>query len=322
LPFAFLADMIVLVLVMILCYSTSANTPNPIIGVLVDGPSSPDCPSIYRPSDIQEDRGCFDSVYVKWIEMAGGRVVPIPYNADNDQLDYFFNSVNALLYTGGELTLSVNTTYYQTANYLFNLSLSANENGDYFPVWGTCQGFQLLSILIAEDMSVLSRNAFDSESLLLPLDFTSDISNSKLFGDASNDILFTLANKNVTVNLHHDGVKPVDFYNNVYLPNFFSVLSTNTDRKGLEFISSIESYEYPIYGVQFHPERPQFDFQPSENIGHTPEGILAMQYLSNFLISEARKNDHSFPSPEEEAEALIYNYPTTYLGNSTLIYFL
>src|SRR5688500_10207049 len=39
-------------------------------------------------------------------------------------------------------------------------------------VWGTCQGFQLMSILGAEDEDVLIHNAFDSENLPLPLHFT------------------------------------------------------------------------------------------------------------------------------------------------------
>jgi hypothetical protein len=37
-----------------------------------------------------------------------------------------------------------------------------------------------------------------------------------------------------------------------------------------------------------------------------------MQYVANFFMSEARKNDHQFESVEAETEALIYNYRTTF----------
>lgn len=45
----------------------------------------------------------------------------------------------------------------------------ANKNGDYFPLWGTCQGFELLTALTAGN-DLLSE--FDAENICLPLDFT------------------------------------------------------------------------------------------------------------------------------------------------------
>ena len=46
----------------------------------------------------------------------------------------------------------------------------ANDNGDYFPLWGTCLGFELLGYLATDkNYSVLS--AVDAENLSLPLDF-------------------------------------------------------------------------------------------------------------------------------------------------------
>ena len=36
------------------------------------------------------------------------------------------------------------TKYYETAEFLFNLTLAANLHGDYMPLWGTCLGFELL----------------------------------------------------------------------------------------------------------------------------------------------------------------------------------
>ena len=45
----------------------------------------------------------------------------------------------------------------------------ANDNGDYFPLWGTCLGFELLSVLTSGTDSVLS--AVDAENISLSLDF-------------------------------------------------------------------------------------------------------------------------------------------------------
>jgi len=32
-----------------------------------------------------------------------------------------------------------------------NLAIEANDKGDYFPVWGTCLGFELLLLASAND---------------------------------------------------------------------------------------------------------------------------------------------------------------------------
>jgi len=53
--------------------------------------------------------------------------------------------------------------------------------------WGTCMGFQLLSILGANNHSVLEENAFDSENLPLALNFTEAASQSRMFGGAPSD---------------------------------------------------------------------------------------------------------------------------------------
>ena len=45
---------------------------------------------------------------------------------------------------------------------------------------------------------------------------------------------------------------------NMYLPKLFNVLSTNKDRQGLEFISTVEAAgDLPIFAVQWHPEKNQ-----------------------------------------------------------------
>jgi len=43
------------------------------------------------------------------------------------------------------------------------------DSGDYFPVWGTCQGFQLLSVMTSGDENVLLHYEYDSENLGLLL---------------------------------------------------------------------------------------------------------------------------------------------------------
>ena len=33
------------------------------------------------------------------------------------------------------------------------------------------------------------------------------------------------------------------------------LLAVNADRQGREYVSAVEAFEYPIYGLQWHPEK-------------------------------------------------------------------
>ena len=44
------------------------------------------------------------------------------------------------------------------------------------------------------------------------------------------------------------------------LDQLFNAIAVAQGKQGQEYISVIESKKYPIYGVQFHPEKPQFEF--------------------------------------------------------------
>lgn len=69
--------------------------------------------------------------------------------------------------------------YYNNSQYLFDLIIQANDRGDYFPIWGTCQGFEQLAMLASGNLSIL--NNFDAEDISLPLIFTEEAATSKLF---------------------------------------------------------------------------------------------------------------------------------------------
>ena len=65
---------------------------------------------------------------------------------------------------------------------------------------------------------------------------------------------------------------------------------------------------FPIYGVQWHPEKSIYEWTSAEGINHSEHAVIVAQTLANFFVQEARKSAHSFPSTEEENSMLIYNY--------------
>jgi gamma-glutamyl hydrolase len=64
------------------------------------------------------------------------------------------------------------------------------------------------------------------------------------------------------------------------------VTSTNKDNQGLEFVSSFEHRQYPIYGIQFHPEKNAYEWKETKNNPHTANAIVVAQYFANFFINE------------------------------------
>jgi len=87
-------------------------------------------------------------------------------------------------------------------------------------------------------------------------------------------------------------------------------------------VSSMEGTDVPIYGVQWHPERPQFEWS-DEGFNHNPAAVAAMQYMANFFVSEARKaSSHAFPDDSPVWESLkIWNFSPLADGNSYQCYF-
>mmetsp|Transcript_11220 Transcript_11220/g.20788 ORF Transcript_11220/g.20788 Transcript_11220/m.20788 type:complete len:321 (+) Transcript_11220:32-994(+) len=256
--------------------------------------------------------------YVKQMESAGARVVPINYYADKEELDHLFESLNGFLFPGG------GASFPSSAQYIFDKTKEANDNDDFMPLWGTCMGFQWLLICATEDQNILDPNdgtQMDAYNISLSLDFTDAAASSKLLSKAPQEVYRILDSQNVTMNNHHYGIYTEHFKETEALTSFYDLLSTNEDRQGVEFVSTIEAFKYPIFGTQWHPEKNSFEWYQTdgiyyEAINHSPEAVYITQYVSNFFVGQARQSNHKFSDPNEENDRLIYNYQKSKAGPS------
>jgi len=274
----------------------------PIIGVMM------------QPLPSRLGRGNYlPSSYVKWIELAGGRVVPLAYDWSDEQMEDAFKKVNGALYIGGGAGPS------PASRRLFALAKTANENGDYFPVWGTCDGFEWLSQFAAEDDGILTPG-FDSENLTLPLNLTVEAAHSRILKEAAatriqgyGSILDAMTSLPITMNNHVQGLTLPKYFSNSKLKSFFNVIATGIDRKGQEFVAAIEHPTLPFWGVQFHPEKNIFEWgvyldsgMPYEVIAHSRPAIAMSQFMANYFVDECRKSKHAFPDGLDAWNHLIY----------------
>uniref|UniRef100_A0A1A8DXY0 folate gamma-glutamyl hydrolase n=1 Tax=Nothobranchius kadleci TaxID=1051664 RepID=A0A1A8DXY0_NOTKA len=247
--------------------------------------------------------------YVKFLESAGARVVPVRINRTEDEYTKLFYSLNGLLLPGGDVDLQT-SQFGRVTRIFYNLALRANDAGDYFPIWGTCQGFQQLSVLTAKKNLLTLTN---TKAVALPLTLTPAAQSSRLFRGFPRDLLQSLSDENITPNFHSWSLSMQNYSRNAKLKRFYKVLSTNSVGEK-EFISTMEAYRYPFYAVQWHPEKSPFEWIDKPGMVHTTAAIRTSFYTASFFVSEAMKSRHHFSSPAEEQKALIYNFSPIYRG--------
>jgi len=255
--------------------------------------------------------------YVKWLEAAGARVVPIivnPEETTEEDVEYFqqiFSGISGLLIPGGWASIH-DSGYSRASNILYDLAIQENRNGEYFPIWGTCLGFEMMALMAAQGQPNLKR--CQSYDQAVPLKMTEEITDSVLFQSAPVDVIDQLSTLNVTSNFHHWCLTPENF-TKYHMEDFWRLLSVNDDKEGLEFISTLEARDFPFFATQFHPEKNSFEWAVKyKEIPHSREAVNVGLYFAQFFVDQARQSNHSFASRTEEEEHLIYNYQSFYSG--------
>ncbi|KAJ4837383.1 Gamma-glutamyl hydrolase 2 [Turnera subulata] len=308
---------------------TRAATPQPLPGTSpspMPRCSAPDLPNLnYRPvigilshpGDGASGRlnnasgtSYIAASYVKFVESAGARVIPLIYNEPPDILFEKLNLVNGVLFTGGWAKTGL---YFDTVHAIFKKVLAMNDAGYHFPLYAICLGFELLTMIISKDSKILeSFNAADQASTL---QFVNNIGiEGTVFQRFPPDLLKKLSTDCLVMQNHHYGISPERFIENEYLPNFFKVLTNSTDEDNKVYISTVQAHNYPVTAFQWHPEKNAFEWGLSM-IPHSEDAVQVTQHVANFFVSEARKSINR-PAARKVLDNLIYNYSPTYCGKA------
>ena len=257
------------------------------------------------------------SSYVNWVGQGGARAIPVLLGRPESYYQEIFNRTNGLLFPGGNQGILPDEIYTEEGKLLWDMAKEANGQNDYYPIWGTCLGFEELSVLETGSGSVISLDV-EATNIALPLNFTPEAPSSRLFDFMGPDLVTALSKENITFNSHSHGLLLNEYENNTALNSFFQVLSTNTATAsgGEVFVSTMEAYDYPFYGTQWHPEKSNFEWSLKEgsytNTPHSPNAVRASIETAAFFVQEARKSRHVFP--EEAQSQLVYSAPILYTG--------
>ena len=109
-----------------------ACDPNlqPIIGIPAQPLNQPD----YPPTNF------IAASYVKFVEMFGGRVVPVLPNQNDSYYKFLAARLNGVIFPGGESSI-YSGVYHDLTKFFYNYSINlADRKNEKFPVLGICLG--------------------------------------------------------------------------------------------------------------------------------------------------------------------------------------
>jgi gamma-glutamyl hydrolase len=250
------------------------------------------------------------AAYVKFVEQAGARVVPINWRHSDEETLELVEKLNGVVYPGGGTELVHEdgslTEYSQKGKVILDKIKQINDQGVYYPVWAVCLGMQEVSVIEAPYEGVLDVNGYDGMNQAANMTFVSDLSNSRMFRNMPQHLVNALQKENITFYWHHDGLLPSTFEKYQSLKEY-TVLAVSYDKVGKLFAASFEHKSYPIYGHQFHPEKNAFIWVDSLEVPHTNNAIELEQYFAKFFVGETKKNFNHFETVQEELNHMIEN---------------
>jgi gamma-glutamyl hydrolase len=225
--------------------------------------------------------------YVQFLESAGARVVPIIYGNPVEGELAKLDQVNGLVFPGGDAA----DEYLIWGKQFYTRAKAINDEGTHFPIWGTCQGFEQLA-MYESDFGIKVLSTFNATHTVLPLKFLVAPGDTKMFAPLQNEARI-FETKDMTFNAHSFGLSLDQFSQSVDkgLTAAFTPISTSIDSDGKVFVSAFESETYPIFGIQFHPEKTIFSWYANANIPHDSTSVYYNRYFADFIVNEAKKNE-------------------------------
>ena len=253
--------------------------------------------------------------YVKYAEAAGAQVIPIRYWWDEKQLKQTFEGVNGILFPGGGADIDPKTSQlFKSSAILFELAEKSNRQGQRFPIWGTCLGWELLAVLATKSYAVLNESG----------KFLDEGSNSITVRQRDSNIFKALAKSGLLREIensekifyfsHMMGVTP-EIFENTFDTSCWIITAEGKDRFNKRFVAVAENKCRPYYGVQFHPEKPLYEWFTGADIPHSFLANEVSRFFINFLSQELHWSRKGNFKDSEVFKRSIHNYPIKTLGN-------
>lgn len=245
--------------------------------------------------------------YVRWLEQAGAQIIPIHPWYNPPEIDRVLQKSNGVLFLGGNRTVNISHRYEATMHYIFNKVIQMNDQKDYYPLFAICFGFEAIPAFVANNNSIVGRS--NCKHKYIKSELTENAHKSRLFSNFNTKELDMINNTNATFQLHIRGLLKETFESFEKVKEFFNVTSYGTDDDGNKFVNSYEGKNYPIYGVQYHPEVIPYARKEGFN-ENTKNALIVSQLHAVFFTSEAEQSKHKIKDEEKQTLNLLSTYET------------
>uniref|UniRef100_D3TMZ6 folate gamma-glutamyl hydrolase n=1 Tax=Glossina morsitans morsitans TaxID=37546 RepID=D3TMZ6_GLOMM len=267
------------------------------------------------------------AAYVKYLESMGARVVPIWISRPRAYYEEIMEKINGILLPGGAVFLddskcseNLRNDCVQSSKFIYEIAEERNNDGKYFPLWGTCLGYQLMLLHSCKGNSNDIRSECKKMECSLPiiLENSQVLQNSQLLKDCNEELVAAMSQLPFGYHSHRYCVTK-EILSDFKIANQWTVLATNKDSEGLEFISVIEHKKYPFFGSQIHPEQIYYEYDDYDDDRGRCQSFRCLeitQYFAKFFVQCCHRNKYRC-SKAEALPYLIYNFPIEFTAPYT-----
>lgn len=242
------------------------------------------------------------AVYSRFVEQCGGRAVPIHFYLTETELEAILERVNGVIIPGG-ITKLINdkdniTSFCKHIQIILRKSKELFDRGVHLPVFGVCLGLQGIAVAEAPHWEVLGVNTLNSVDMRANMIAYTDFDETKIHKKLSKKLRKAIQTEKICYDSHHDGVKP-EFFTKYESLKDYKVVLTSLDRDGIESVQCIEHKKYPIYAVQYHPEKIAYLWRPENDVPRSANALELSRHYINYFIDDCRKSKNVYGTDEE-----------------------
>lgn len=209
-----------------------------------------------------------------------------------------------MLFPGGD------GDYLELGKIVFDEVVRLNDEGQFYPAWGICLGYEnMINYTASIGWDALGH--YDVDTASLPIEFTRNPLHTKFYSELGK-AAHEFETHSFTYNSHAWSLDPKMLKTDAGLRDFWTLTAIshmpNNGSSPLPFVASIEAKDYPIFGTQYHPEKPSELWVEGKDINHTWESIDLQRHFSELLVKMSRANPNTYGDFMAEAAHDINQY--------------